>query len=76
MKPANIMELFTDIIKKLMPPVGLTKFENVFEGVSKMVIIGSGEWNVNLNTSAPLFNATFHLKIYECYYVIRIKEIV
>ena len=65
-KLANVIELGANLIKKFVLLGGLSKFMKAFEMCIKDgVIIGSVEWNVDLDTSAPLVNATFHLQRYE-----------
>jgi hypothetical protein len=65
-KLANIIKLGADLIKKFMLLGSLLKIVKAFEvGIKDRAVINSGEWNVDLDTSAPLVNATFHLQRYE-----------
>ena len=65
-EPANIIKLGADLVKKFMLLGSLSKIAKAFEvGIKDRAVINSGEWNVELDTGAPLVNATFHLRRYE-----------
>jgi hypothetical protein len=65
-EPANIIKLGADLIEKFMLLGSLSKIAKAFDvGIKDRAVIDSGEWNVELDTSAPLVDATFHLQRYE-----------
>ena len=65
-EPFNSIQPGTYLVEECMCPGGLAKCMEAFEvGIEDRAITGSGEGDVHLNTSAPLINATFHLKMDE-----------